>query len=571
MQLSGLPRNAYTDEPEQHPDFIQGSWQLIFWLFVRPSAWCNQITNLGQNLLPDFCLGELDRSQWRHPALRRLLIQVYTFCPVFVGLMVGLMLQVSGQPVPTVFTYSLCSMATAVAGAVIGGTGVSVAFGLAFGMAFGLTSGITTGLPPEIITTLTSGIIRIITILTSGITTSTATTDTNMYESLIRGMPIGLAIGFAGSVADAVATQRLNYSLRKRVASIVIVLAIFSVFFGSVISHLDAQVKGISELSVYILVASLSLLSSLLLNDKIRFRQRFIHILILVARITILCTAAYIVSLVLSGDLSQVLHSKINHTLADGFEQINTCAQNTDKCNFFASFTNAIGSGVLWSIYFVSPYAFCKSTSDSSTGAFVGVSVSNCMHILYLGLSFLGGSFLEQSFFWHVLLPLGLISSLLGFTFCYWWPWFCYPFLIGCNHLLYRLDHRWGPRGPLHALRYHSAFWDGHQRLPLWGLDKHVVLVAERNPVEGQAAIEYLSTRHQRWAAQAAQIELDARSLERCLDVDRIAYIHNKLAVGELEGPASALLRSFSRVSEDVSAALAQEGIYNQRSAFKRC
>ncbi|MEP7200333.1 MAG: AAA family ATPase, partial [Chloroflexota bacterium] len=118
-------------------------------------------------------------------------------------------------------------------------------------------------------------------------------------------------------------------------------------------------------------------------------------------------------------------------------------------------------------------------------------------------------------------------------------------------------------------LQYHAAFWDEWQRLPLFGLDQHIVAVAERDPAAAQAAIEYLSTHRQRWAAQAAQIELDARQLERCADANAIAAAQRTLGAGELTGPASALLRSFARISQDVDAALRQESAYNQRLALR--
>ncbi|MCP4518830.1 MAG: ATP-binding protein, partial [Delftia sp.] len=65
-----------------------------------------------------------------------------------------------------------------------------------------------------------------------------------------------------------------------------------------------------------------------------------------------------------------------------------------------------------------------------------------------------------------------------------------------------------------------------------------------------------------------AQIELDARALERCTDVTAISHSHGVLAAGDLEGPASALLRSFSRIGQDVEAALRQGSIYNRRLAL---
>jgi hypothetical protein len=92
--------------------------------------------------------------------------------------------------------------------------------------------------------------------------------------------------------------------------------------------------------------------------------------------------------------------------------------------------------------------------------------------------------------------------------------------------------------------------------------------VIERNPDEGQAALEYLNTSRQRWAAQATQIELEARRLEGYENITAIGHAHRSLAPGELAGPASALLRNFSHISQDVEAALNQTTAYHRRLAL---
>jgi hypothetical protein len=172
-----------------------------------------------------------------------------------------------------------------------------------------------------------------------------------------------------------------------------------------------------------------------------------------------------------------------------------------------------------------------------------------------------------------------LLALIPGLTFHYWRPALFYPFELIANFVLFRLDERRVPSTSLHLasaqgagrpglLRWHSAFWDEHQRLPLVGLDEHVVLVAERDQAEGRAALAYLFNHRQRWAAQAAQIELDARNLARCAEAEAIRAAHRALGAGDLQGPASALLRSFSRLSQDVDAALNQESAYNQRLAL---
>ncbi len=166
------------------------------------------------------------------------------------------------------------------------------------------------------------------------------------------------------------------------------------------------------------------------------------------------------------------------------------------------------------------------------------------------------------------ILLLGLLSLPLVLSLAWLLPALLYPALTAWNLLLLRLDERRASGSGLGLLRWHSAFWDEHQRLPLVGLDEHLVLVAERHPMEGRAAMEYLFNSRQRWAAQAAQIELDARNLARCATADAIHAAHRTLGAGDLQGPASALLRSFSRVSQDIDAALRQESAYNQRLAL---
>lgn len=69
--------------------------------------------------------------------------------------------------------------------------------------------------------------------------------------------------------------------------------------------------------------------------------------------------------------------------------------------------------------------------------------------------------------------------------------------------------------------------------------------------------------------AQAKQIERDALSLEGCADVEAIRKIHRSLIVDEMADWVSTLLRRFSRVSQDVDAALLQESAYNQRLALR--
>jgi hypothetical protein len=160
-------------------------------------------------------------------------------------------------------------------------------------------------------------------------------------------------------------------------------------------------------------------------------------------------------------------------------------------------------------------------------------------------------------------LAFGLGAS-VGITINSWRPVVSSPFLTVWNYLLYKLEKRRNAISPC-LLRYNSAFWDELQPSNPRNLEQHLLFVIEHNPVEGQAALKYLSASTQNSVLQTTQIEFDARRLESCADVEAIASVHRRLANSELESPISNLLTIFSRISQDVDAALNQETTYNKR------
>ncbi len=223
-------------------------------------------------------------------------------------------------------------------------------------------------------------------------------------------------------------------------------------------------------------------------------------------------------------------------------------------------------SGCLFGIsliaMFALPYVLARYVAGVWAGAWAGALGSYGRHIYFAS----GGR--QGAPDWSSM-PAGFAGVVFGLTIAWWRPIILYPLQAAWNLLLYQSDKRHPDRTP-GLLRRHSAFWDEGQFLPLYGLDDHLLLVIERNPVEGQAAIEYLAAGRQRWAVQATQIELDARQLERCAGVMAIRKIPRSLAPDEFtDSDIARLLRSFSRISQDVDAALNQATAYNQRQALK--
>lgn len=205
---------------------------------------------------------------------------------------------------------------------------------------------------------------------------------------------------------------------------------------------------------------------------------------------------------------------------------------------------------------FTLPYALAERLAGPWSGALAGSLGSGA------GFFF----FVSSNGRWLFPFLLTLVGLLLGLTLAWWRPILSYPLLAMWHRFLWQVDLL-RPRSP-HFLRYHSAFWDEFQRLPLTNLDEHLLLVMQRNPAEGQKALEYLLAGRQRWAAQDVQVALEAQRLEQCHTAAAIAQAYHQLGTGELAGPASAFIRSLSRLSRDVEAALQQESSFNQRLAL---
>lgn len=219
-----------------------------------------------------------------------------------------------------------------------------------------------------------------------------------------------------------------------------------------------------------------------------------------------------------------------------------------------------VAVGCLISSFFALPYVITERIAGTSAGAVAGaLSNMGWWMVILINSDTENGQIISIAI---------ATSTLLGLTWAWWRPVVLYPLLLAANTLLYQAELR-RSRNKSSLLPWHPAFWDEHQRLPILSLEEHIVLVAKRNPKEGQAVIDYLSTSRQRRAAQAAQIELDAWSLECCANVEDIRHTYQKLTSREIESRISNLLNIFSRISEDVDAALNQRSNYNQRLAFK--
>jgi hypothetical protein len=507
-------KNAYTDAPEPHPNLILGSLQLLLWLFFHPSAWGNHAARIDARLSPSFTLAELNRVQWSSRALHRVLLQGYVIWPLLVGLSTALTLWLRGgtigRPMITSVLYAI-TLDLAL-GLMVGG-GIGVAVGIAAGTAVGMAVGVVGGL---------------------GIA--------NDLVSAVVATTIGIAMGatgaLAGSLADAppMAKEppRAGTGIRAQVGGLVIgiligVMAIEIVRSG--LTALASLATGLSENAAY--WSTRTLVVGLSFGAAISWQR----------------------------GLRRGTVGGLAVGLAYGLAVTGIQTQFLGQTGFLieSGLASGLASGLLFGTSFgvtvVLPYVLAKQIAGPWAGATAGALGSWGRHVYRNAIPF-----------WPAW-PLGLAGIAAGFTLAWWRALVLYPFLAAWNLILYRLDERYAGLRPS-LLRWHSAFWDELQRLPLAGLDDHLLLVMERNPDEGQAALKYLSAGRQRWAARAVQIELEARRLESAQSVTDISHAHRSLTPGELAGPASAFLHYFSRLSQDVEAALSQTTAYHQRLAL---
>lgn len=493
-------QQLFTDSPRLHPNFLMGSFQLIFWLFVHPSAWRNYLGQLDADLSPTFCLSDLTWRHWFNWHTWRFLFMSYLIWPLLLGGLIALVAWLLRTPTETILTGVILGVSIGL----IVSLAVSVVASLPVGVAVGTAVGLLMGLG----TTLALGNDAIL-------STPLSEQPFDLAASTAIGIAGGLAGGLSFAVAAGISGVAANmgqiYSLSRQISG-VIVGSLIGLGFGLLVTTVEGQLATGLAIGVPFGLA-------------LFWR-----------------TGRWIYSLL--GGAAVGLAGSLAGTL------VNVAA--------IPGPWTMLALLALLTALFALPYVLAERIAGTAAGALAG------------SLGGAGGLFMlvasPQSI--APLIVFSFLGLLLGLVLAWWRPILLYPLTGAWNKLLFQLDEQRLPAGRRSLLHWHSAFWDEFQRLPLLGLDNHLLLVLEQQPATGAAALDYLATSRQRWAAQAAQIELDARTMANCETVAALGRVHHDVAAGELAGPASALLRSFSRVSRDIEAAMRQESVYNRRLAL---
>lgn len=517
---------------------LLASLVIIGWLVFKPSVWQCYIKTIDPQLSPDFALIDLRSSHWQQPTLQRLLFLGHGLWPLIVSIFVTLItwsgFDVKFDTLLLTGCYALCfSMICGLLSSLI----VSVAFGLVMGLIGGMLLSIPVGMAGEIIFSMTENIAVIVISLLKYTEASALSIAQPAYASLTVILGI-FSAGLASSIMSSTTTPTHFYPPHRQIGSVVI-----GVLVSAVVTVLIILLAGLLALGVSKLFGETESIYTLAIDGLTAGLFGF---------------SASLIWFWYIRHSKQALLIGLSITLL--FELL-TFLKNSAVFPplqiFLTGMHGSVENAFLFSLLFLFPYILARHIANAWSGVIAGIFGSAGVYITFRILTAQYTPSLD-------LLFAGVVF-ILGLSVNWWRPLLFYPFTAAWNLLLQHADEK---RQASHLLYWHSAFWDEHQYIRLFGLENYLVTITECNPALGQVAIEYLSNSRQSWAAQAAQIELDARKLQSYQSVEAISRAHHQLAAGELISPVSALLRSFSRISRDVEAALAQESHYNQRLAL---
>ncbi len=526
-------RSFYTHAPPPRTGLLASSLQLFAWLLFHPTAWRRHVRRIDPDLSPGFALAELSAEQRRRPAIRRLFVQAGFVWTVGASVPVLLLSWLGGASAETILLAAALGVFLSWVMGLFLGTAVSWLLGVVVGWA----GGVALGLGASLFTGGAAG----------------------MAARFVFGVGWGVIFGLTSAAAAYIlltsrtrpATlvswlRQTRLILLGGAASILIIIALFGLITIAVARE---QQLGLSArlaatpylLSILGLAAVMTLIFTLIITGRTHSWRRGVLLGVALG----VSYGGILTFLLRSATIDYILF-----TLPSG----TTLVEVTGGRAFYS-----IISVIMAAFYaglFALAYALLERLAGEWAGAAAGVMAAVGIHLALRALITL------YRFWPNVGISLLLIG--LGFTLPRWRPWLVWPLQWVWNYLLFQFDQERRPSDPL-FLRRHAAFWDEQQHLRLPGLSRHLALAYGHDAAAAAAAMAFLQEGGQRWAVMAARLELLARLLERCADVDAV----RNAVLPDGETAAAPILHRFRRFSRDVDAALRQTTGHHQRLALE--
>jgi hypothetical protein len=510
--------------PVQVDSFLAAGFQALWWIWAKPSAWRAYLAARTPPLHSNFSLGDLDRSALSDKGTRRLFMSLLA-CWCSVSVITSVLVSVgAGIPGDQVLFAVLYGLVLSAAGTIMISSLLSVAAGVSGGLIIG-----------SVFTLAASNALR----STGSVSAIAVALDhSNLVQMIAGGIPalvplsagtgaaISLGIGVTGGLTAEPAIQGRLASATRETAAVVVGIVLSGVCDVLFLLALTQAHRMVTP-------ATLRVIACMLLA------------------LLVFCAAG----------LQQ--HSiKRMAALAGGFGAI-----------AFASVTLAFStrgnpgvalvlSGVITALFYSSLFSVAFSGglhfADPWSGAIASALGSGIPFVLFLALG------CRSMPFWPAI-PLSILCIWIGMLV----PRFlfipAYPLEMVWNLIVYRIDQR---RGKGTLLWRNTAFWDERQRLPLYGLDDHLLLALKRDPDIADQAMIRLGLGPNAWAVRAVRIELCARVLDECASLESIGEAHRALHIIEGASPVDPV-QCFYDISRTIHAALQFENGHHRHTLLR--
>jgi hypothetical protein len=452
------------------------------------------------NLPPDFTLTNLRRSEhWRTPEIQRFWVTGLIILPFLLSLGVGLVLWFQGKPLVNIALAMTYSLIVAWVGGFISASLVAVGFAVVAAPLCGVVIGLAQGEMGGLFTVL--GAIFV--------------------------------VSLAGNILISLKEPPLTRTFSGQIGGIVfgVLVSIFVVLIGAGIGTLLVWLMSAAPMDTKLMVyaqiigavMSASLVLSILKHPSYDDWRGFWLFVAILMGVMIM--------------LWEIIIPNISH------QELQIVVK---------AVSSGLANAILFSMLFALPYRFTQQLAGTLAAVWAGVLSSGGGYAMLMIFS--------TDYSPPLILATSLIALLLGLTFQGWRVALCYPFLAAWHVLLYQAETRRSGTGLLHL---HAAFWDEHQYLRWYDLEKHILKLSERHPQAAQSALTQLSGGPQNWVVRVVQLEWDAQRLEQCRTVAMIAQVHRDLtAAASSEDSASAWVRTFSRLSDKMADTLRQNSHY---------
>ena len=370
--------DVYHHAPALHRNPVVGSLQVLAWLFLHPSAWCQYVARLDATLRPDFCFAELRRTHLHNPRLlwQLLLSHAVWFCCVAVLILVILLL--TGVPGHRLLFGVMFGMGVGMAASIVVGAFISLPAGIVTGVLGGLLSGVARGVVGE-------GAIG---------------TALGCLTSVMAGGIASVGI----TVVAAMASRQVTYPFRRRIGTVLVGIVIAAMVMSLVIliarSSAIRSLVGIPAGGIVGLAAG-----GVVWLRTWQGRRGLVVGLVTASLVGVACSGAIPVA-----------------------------------SSVTANWASGAAACLLFSSSFMLSYTLAERLAGPWAGAIASALGGGiCLALISVDAT-LRPTFLGADAGRYVPLSLGVV--LLGLTHALWRPVLCYPFEALWGALLYRADEQ---------------------------------------------------------------------------------------------------------------------------------